>query len=158
MITAPSKQVRQIDVEVTLTALVDVTILQTNHSLFSVRLDPDIAVRHGGSMVNAQGAAGEKATFGQASPWMAAYGRRGSGTTEGLALFQHPSNPWYPAHWFTRDYGFISPTPMYWPRDGVATRIAKGETLRLRYRVLVFTGDPKELDLVGRFAAYAAMR
>ena len=158
VISALSKQVRQIDFDVTLTALVDVTILQTNHSLFSVRLDPDLAVRHGGSMVNALGAAGEKATFGQASPWMTAYGRRGSGAPEGLAVFQHPANPWYPAPWFTRDYGFLSPTPMYWPRDGVATRIAKGETFRLRYRVLVFSGDPKEVDLAGRFAAYAAVK
>jgi hypothetical protein len=157
-ISAPTRQLRQIDVEIAMTALVDVTIEKTNHSLFSVRLDPDISVRQGGHLVNAAGAAGEKATFGQGSPWIVGYGRRGSGTTEGLALFQHPGNPWYPSPWFTRDYGFLSPTPMYWPADGQATRLAKGETLRLRYRVLVFSADPKEVDLPGLFAAYAAGR
>jgi hypothetical protein len=154
VITAPAKDVRQIDADITLTALAAVTIEKTNHSLFSVRLDQDLSVRHGGRMINASGAAGEKATFGQASPWMAAFATRGS-ATEGLALFQHPSNPWYPAPWFTRDYGFLSPTPMYWPADDVATRLAKGDTLRLRYRVVVFTGDPGTIDLAGRFKAYA---
>lgn len=156
VLSAPSKQVRLIDFDITMTALEDVTIQKTNHSLFSVRLDPDLTVRHGGTMLNASGAAGEKATFGQGSPWMAGYGRRGSGVWEGLALFQHPQNPWYPSPWFTRDYGFLSPTPMYWPADTKATMIAKGQTLRLRYRVVVFTGDPKEVDLAARFAAWTA--
>jgi hypothetical protein len=156
VVTAPSKAVRQIDVELALTALADVTIEKTNHSLFSVRLDPDLSVRLGGTMVNARGDAGEKATFGQASPWMAAYGRRGAGAVEGLALFQHPASAWFPSPWFTRDYGFLSPTPLYWPANGVATKLAKGQSLRLRYRVVVFSGDPGEIDFAARFAAYAA--
>ncbi|MDD2599917.1 MAG: PmoA family protein [Kiritimatiellae bacterium] len=40
-------------------------------------------------------------------------GRRGSGAFKGLAILQHPENPWYPSPWFTRDYGLLSPTPMY---------------------------------------------
>jgi hypothetical protein len=157
VITAPSRDVRQIDADLTLTALMDVTIEKTNHSLFSIRLDPDLSVRNAGRMVNAAGAAGEKATFGQASPWMAAFGRRGSGATEGIALFQHPANPWYPAPWFTRDYGFLSPTPMYWPANDVSTKLARGDKLRLRYRVVVFTGEMDAIDLAARFKAYGQM-
>jgi hypothetical protein len=155
VITAPSKSLRRIDFEVALEAMEDVTIEKTNHSFFSVRMDPDLSVVCGGTMVNAAGESGEKATFGQASPWMAAYGRRGSGAIEGLAMVQHPSNPWYPSPWFTRDYGFLSPTPMFWPADEKSTRLARGQTLVLRYRVLVFSGAPEEAGLPAAFDAYA---
>ena len=158
VISAPSKSVRQIDFDVTLEACMNVVILKTNHSLFSARMDPDLSVRCGGSMVNAQGESGEKATFGKASPWMACSGRRGAGAAEGLAILQHPENPWYPSPWFTRDYGFFSPTPMYWPADGQATKLAKGDKLRLRYRVLVFAGDHLEAGIGEKAAAYAGQR
>jgi hypothetical protein len=154
-ISAPATTLRQIDFEITLEPLMEVTIGKTNHSLFSVRMDPDLTPAMGGAMINAEGASGEKATFGQASPWLACFGRRGAADPEGLAIFQHPSNPWSPSPWFTRDYGFMSPTPMYWPANGTATKLAKGAKLTLRYRVLVFSGDPAKVDLASRYAAYA---
>ena len=154
-ISAPDATLRQIDFEITLEALSDVTIEKTNHSLFSVRMDPDLTPAFGGTMINAAGRSGETATFGQPSEWMACFGPRGAGPTEGIAIFQHPGNRGAPAPWFTRDYGFMSPTPMYWPADDSATRIARGETWRLRYRVLVFTGEPSRLDLAERFSEYA---
>jgi predicted dehydrogenase len=156
-ITAPSKALRQIDFEVTLQALSDVTIEKTNHSFFSGRMDPDLSVSMGGNMVNAQGDSGEKGTFGSASPWMVCSGVRGNGLAEGMAILQHPSNPWYPSPWFTRDYGFFSPTPMFWPADGKATTLKKGDKLTMRYRVLVFSGDLKEAAVSERFAAYAQL-
>jgi hypothetical protein len=45
---------------------------------------------------------------------------------------------------------------MYWPADGAATQIAKGERIRLRYRVLVFAGRPDCAELNQRYAEYAA--
>jgi hypothetical protein len=76
--------------------------------------------------VNAEGESGEKATFGKNSPWMDYFGKRGD-FMEGIAILQHPSNPWYPSPWFTRDYGFMSPTPMYWPANDKETVMKKGE-------------------------------
>ncbi len=155
VLTAPSAETRVIDATVTLEALCDVEIEKTNHSFFSVRADPAFAVQAGGTMVNAEGLKGEKETFGKGSGWMAFYGKHGAGVEEGVALFQHPGNPWYPAPWFTRDYGFLSPTPMYWPQDGKSTRLAKGEKHVLRYRVVVFTGDPARAKLGELYEAYA---
>lgn len=66
-ITAPSKELFQIDFEVTMEMLIDVTIEKTNHSLFSGRMDPALAVTNGGTMINAEGETGEKGTFGKAS-------------------------------------------------------------------------------------------
>ncbi len=107
IITAPSSGLYQIDFEIKIEMLMDVTIEKTNHSLFSVRMDPDLSVKCGGTMVNASGDSGEKATFGKSSPWMDYFGKRGE-VIEGLAILQHPGNIDYPAPWFTRDYGFFA--------------------------------------------------
>ncbi|HAQ21471.1 MAG TPA: hypothetical protein DCR40_19905 [Prolixibacteraceae bacterium] len=154
-ITAPSKELFQIDFEVTMEMLLDVTIEKTNHSLFSGRMDPALAVTSGGTMINAEGATGEKGTFGKASPWMDCFGKRGD-KIEGMAIMQHPSNNWYPLPWFTRDYGFFSPTPMYWPADDKATVMKKGETIKLKYRVLVHSGTNETAKIAAEFKKYAA--
>jgi len=152
-ITAPSVNVRQMDVEITMEMLIDVQILKTNHSLFSARMAADLSVKNGGMMVNAEGAKGEKDTFGKPSAWIDFSGKRGE-FIEGLTIMQYPSNPWYPSPWFTRDYGFISPTPMYWPKNGVQTFMKKGETLQLRYRVLVHGGSSEEAKIGELFEIY----
>jgi hypothetical protein len=153
IITAPSDSMTQIDVEITMEMLIDVVIKQTNHSFFSVRMASDLAVTNGGTMINAEGLRNEQGTFGKNSPWIDYYGKRGN-TTEGLTIMQHPSNPWYPSPWFTRDYGFMSPTPMYWPQNGTDTQMKKGTTLVLRYRVLVHSGTASEADIAGQFEKY----
>ncbi len=152
-ITVPSATVVQVDAEITMEMLMDVHISKTNHSLFSARMAADLAVTNGGTMINAEGIKGEKETFGKRSPWIDFYGKRGT-AVEGLAILQHPSNPWYPAPWFTRDYGFISPTPMYWPEDDKETFLEKGKQLKLRYRVLVHAGTHTEADLARQFEIY----
>lgn len=153
VVTAPSPGMVYIDFEITIEMLTDVTIEKTNHSLFSVRMDPDLSVRYGGVMVNAGGDSAEKATFGKYSPWMDCYGTRGT-ITEGIAIMQHPWNLDYPAPWFTRDYGFFSPTSLYWPADNKATYFDKGTTLTLRYRVLVHEGNTQTAGIAGEFEKY----
>jgi hypothetical protein len=151
-ISAPGPKLRVIDFEVTLDPLTDIRIGKTNHSFFSARVVPELSVEDGGTLVNAQGDLGEKGTFGVASPWCDYSGRR-EGVTEGLAIFQNPANRWYPSKWFTRDYGFFSPTPMYWP-DGEYTKIAKGQALTLRYRVVAHDGDVNEAGIARLFEQY----
>jgi hypothetical protein len=143
----------RIDFDIEMEMLMDVTILKTNHSLFSGRMDPDLAVINGGTMINAEGETGEKGTFGKASPWIDYYGKR-MGKIEGMVIMQHPSNRWYPAPWFTRDYGFYSPTPLYWPKDDKSSVLKKGETIRLRYRVLVHSGDHLQAKIAEQFEKY----
>jgi hypothetical protein len=152
-ITSPSAIMSQIDVEISMEMLIDVTIKKTNHSLFSVRMAADLSVKNGGTMVNAEGIKSEKETFGKNSPWMDFYGKRGD-AIEGIAILQHPSNPWYPSPWFTRDYGFMSPTPMYWPANDTDTFMKKGTVLNLRYRVLVHAGDQNEAKIAEAFGKY----
>jgi hypothetical protein len=152
-VSAPSADKFQIDFDVTMEMLIDVAIEKTNHSLFSGRVDPDIAVTNGGTMINAEGETGEKGTFGKRSAWIDYHGRR-MGKTEGMAIMQHPSNEWYPAPWFTRDYGFFSPTPMYWPENDKDIVLKKGEKIKLRYRVLVHSGDHSQAGVAKEFEKY----
>jgi hypothetical protein len=151
-ITAPNKDLRFIDFEISIEPLMDVHILKTNHSLFSARVVPELSVKSGGTLVNAEGKTGEKGTWGAASPWCDYSGTR-SGITEGIAIIQHPENRWFPSKWFTRDYGFFSPTPMYW-LEGDRLDLAKGENLTLRYRVVVHTGDVKAANIARIFKLY----
>jgi hypothetical protein len=152
-ITSPSETVIQMDVEIKMEMLMDVHIKKTNHSLFSARMAADLSVKNGGTMINAEGVKSEKDTFGKNSPWMDFYGKRGN-FIEGLAIMQHPSNPWYPSPWFTRDYGFMSPTPMYWPQNGEETFMKKSDVLNLRYRVIVHSGDHVQAKIAEAFEKY----
>jgi hypothetical protein len=151
-IAAPSETIRYIDFEITLESLVDVTITKTNHSLFAARVVPELSVSSGGTLINAQGDASEAGTYGVESPWCDYSGTR-DGVTEGIAILQHPDNRWYPSNWFTRDYGFFSPTPMYWLEND-RLELPKGETLTLRYRVVVHSGNAEEAGIAGHFAKY----
>ena len=148
-IEAPSRDLRVIDFSVELTALTDVRFERTNHSLFSARVDPALSVKAGGALVNAEGAAAEKGTFGVPSPWCD-YSGKLCGSPEGIAIFDSPHNPWFPSKWFTRDYGFFSPTPMEWlGNDGL--KLKQGEKLQLRYRVVVHAGDARQAGIEGLF-------
>ncbi|MBP6793599.1 MAG: PmoA family protein [Saprospiraceae bacterium] len=155
-ITAPSKEMYQIDFDITMEMLLDVTIRKTNHSLFSGRMDPDLAVINGGKMINANGDEGEKGTFGKKSPWIDCNGKRGN-KVEGMAIMQHPSNAWFPSPWFTRDYGFFSPTPMYWPENNQETTLKKGDTIKLKYRVLVHSGDEVQSKIADQYEKFKSM-
>jgi len=155
-VSAPSPDKFIIDFDITMQMLMDVTIGKTNHSLFSARMDPDLAVINGGTMINAEGNSGEKGkngTFGKHSAWMDYSGKR-MGKIEGMAILQHPSNKWFPSQWFTRDYGFFSPTPMYWPENGKNITLKKGDQIKLRYRVIVHSGDYKEAKIAEEFEKY----
>ena len=152
-VAAPDDSRRIIDFEIALEPLTDIRIEKTNHSLFSARVMPVLSVASGGTLINAEGATAEKGTFGMKSPWCDYSGKR-NGVTEGLAIFQNPNNRWYPAPWFTRDYGFFSPTPMYWI-EGDVLKLTKGERLALRYRIIVHSGDAKAAGIGDLFRQYA---
>jgi hypothetical protein len=152
VISAPNEKIRIIDFKITIAPLVDIEILKTNHSLFSARIVAELSVKSGGTLINAEGKTSEKGTFGEASPWCDYAGTR-DGVTEGIAILQHPKNRWFPSRWFTRDYGFFSPTPMYW-LEGDKLNLAKGEPLTLEYRVIVHAGDAKAADIVTLFEQY----
>ncbi len=151
-VTAPQPTVRLIDFEIVLEPLTEVRIDKSNHSLFSARVVTELNVENGGVLINADGKTGEKDTFGVESPWCDYSGSR-NGVTEGIAILQNPGNRWYPCRWFTRDYGFFSPTPMNWLEEGYIV-LPQGEPMTLRYRVVVHAGDAQTADIANLFEQY----
>jgi len=155
-IRAPSPDLRWIQFEITLEAQQDIRIEPTNHSLFSARVVSELSVASGGTLVNAHGDRGEKATFGKTAPWCDYWGTR-QGESEGLAILVHPSNPWYPPPWFTRDYGFFSPTPMNGlDKDGF--RMKKGDSLHLKYGVVIHAGNTDKAGIARIFQNWIASK
>lgn len=155
-ISSPSTDIHLIDFDITLTPLIDVRIEKTNHSLFAARMAPALSVDSGGTLVNSRGGRNAEGTFGQEAEWADYYGSRG-GVVEGLAIFNHPQNRWTPPPWFTRDYGFFSPTPFNWFEEGHLD-FPRGEPLRLRYRVVVHGGTTDEARIAELYEEYASGR
>ena len=154
-ISAPTCDLRYIDVDIKLTARTKVRIEKTNHSLFSVRMAPDLSVAGGGKLINSNGDENEKGTFGKQAAWADFRGAR-NGEIEGVALFSHPNNRWSPAPWFTRDYGFMSPTPMYWPENSSYVELLPAETIHLRYRVVIHAGNPSARQIESEFRSWSS--
>lgn len=147
-LSVPSDRLRILDVDITWTAAVDVTIEKTNHALFAVRTAPDISPWGGGRLVSSEGREGEAQTFGQPARWCAFFGRRTHARgepVEGIALMDHPESPWAPCPWFTRDYGNFSPMPFNWLEE--PWRLPAGRSVRVRHRVVMFAGTPADAGL-----------
>lgn len=153
-VSSPSDDLRIIDVDITLTPLIDVRIEKTNHSLFAARMAPALSVDSGGTLVNSRGGRNAEGTFGQEAEWADFWGVR-NGVPEGLAILNHPGNRWTPPPWFTRDYGFFSPTPFNWFAEGHLD-LPRGEELRLRYRVVVHGGSTEDARIADIYREYAA--
>ena len=74
-------------------------------------------------------------------PWADETGDfRGSTALSGAAIFQHASNPRFPAGWCLRHYGFIG---VSWPGVEII-HLVPGQSLTLRFRVWVHDGGAKE--------------
>jgi hypothetical protein len=155
-ITVPSEKIRFIEWVITLKAVEAITVQKTNHSLFSMRAALDIAPKGGGHLVNAEGQFAEKGTAGTKSAWCDFYGRRDAmpGIVEGIAIFDHPKNPWAPTPWFTRDYGFASPTPLDFTES--VWKIGAGDSITFRYAVVLHASDPAAANLSGLYKDWAA--
>jgi hypothetical protein len=145
-----------IDAEIEWKAIVDIEVTKTNHALFSVRCAPDISSWGGGTLESSEGNVGEADTFGKPARWCAFYDKRRRAineVVEGIALFDHPKNPWNPCPWFTRDYGMISPMPFQWITE--PWRLPAGQSVNLKYKVVAFAGDPREAELTRGYSRWA---
>jgi hypothetical protein len=82
-------------------------------------------------------------------PWADQSGKFGNrGEVSGVAIFQHPENPGFPAGWCLRHYGFLG---VSWP--GVYTFVLSPSTpITLRFRIWVHTGREGIVEAYTGFA------
>ncbi len=145
-----------IDCGFRLTAVEDVSIKSAKHSLFAMRAAADISPTYGGTLINSAGGTGAKGTYGKMADWCGYFGKRRlrPDVTEGIVIMNHPANFGGGCPWFTRDYGHLSPSPFnFLPKPWT---LARGESLELRYRVVLFAGTPKHAGLDGLYRSWVA--
>ena len=152
---------RWIDFEVVLKATNGPVVFgDTKEGSFGVRVASSMRVdsKQGGKIVNSQRQA-NAAAWGKPAAWVDYYGPV-EGETLGIAILNHPKSFRFPTHWHVRTYGLFAANP-FGLSDFTAGAskgqytLPAGETLTLRYRVLLHKGDEKEGGVAAAFAEFA---
>lgn len=154
---------RWIDCDFTLIASAgEVHFGDTKEGSFGIRTAGTMKVdaKTGGTILNSNGEKNSDA-WGTAAKWCDYYGPV-EGKTKGIAILNHPSSFHYPCRWHVRNYGLFAANPFGYyhfvgekeKSDGV--RLAPGDTLQLRYRVILHDGTTEEAKIEKQFEAYAA--
>ncbi len=148
----------------------DLTFGDTKEGTFAVRVADSMRVdaKRGGRIVNSNGLVDGEA-WAQPARWVdysgpvqAGNAQAGKEVISGIAMMSHPSNFRPEPRWHVRTYGLFTANPFgqhEFPdpekRDQGAHTIKNGDSLALRYRVILHRGgtDAKELDTA--FAEFA---
>jgi hypothetical protein len=154
-IRVQSERLWLMDAALNITARENVTIKSAKHSFFAMRSAADVCPLYGGVLMNSEGATGAEGTYGKPARWCGYHGKRAQrrDNVEGIAIMNHPGNPWQPCPWFTRDYGHLSPSPFNFLKK--PWTLEKGQSIALRYRIALHAGDPKEAGLDGVYREWA---
>ncbi|MCW5978399.1 MAG: PmoA family protein [Bryobacteraceae bacterium] len=156
-------ELRIIDFDIRLTGIAKAHFGDTKEGTFAIRMADSMKEENGGKLVNAEGASGEKATWGKRSNWMD-YSGEVEGERAGVAIFDHPGNPKHPTYWHVRGYGLFA-TNIFGEhdfyndkaRDGGMT-LEPGQTWRFRYRVVIHPGDAVSAGVARLYEEYAKER
>jgi hypothetical protein len=128
-------------------------------AMLAVRVAPTMQGDRGGAIVLAGGRRGEAECWGAASEWADYAGPAPGGGVAGVAVLDHPDNPRHPTRWHVRDYGLMCANPTgsrCFGEDADGTlRIAAGEELCFRYRLLAHLGDAESAGIDAAYAAFA---
>ncbi len=127
----------------------DLSLGPTRHAYFNVRVAESMAVTSGGMVQDDRGREGGAAVSGSGARWVDYSGPVGGGNQAGIAVFPDPRDHADP-FWFVSDWGVVTVGPFRKERRD----IRQGESMVLRYRVLVHDGDARAADVAGRFKSY----
>ena len=153
---------RWIDFDITISAPDGPVVFgDTKEGSFGLRVAGSMRteLKEGGRIVNTHGQTDADA-WGKAAPWVDYSGPVGDQRV-GIAIMNHPSSFRFPTYWHVRTYGLFAANPFGlhdFKRskdvDG-SHKLAKGESFRLRYRVLIHQGDEKEGKVADAYKTFA---
>lgn len=150
---------RAIDWEFTIHASErDLLFGDTKEGMMAVRTHPSLRIDKGAKAVNSEGVEG-KDIWGKHAEWVD-YTANVEGSDVGLAIFDHPSNLRHPTTWHARAYGLVAANPFGLhhfegkPRGAGDLRLAKGDSLSFRYRVVLHKGDVGQDHVAKLFEDY----
>jgi hypothetical protein len=139
-ISAPAN-LRVIDVEIDLKAIVKVTFGDSKDGAFSVRVAESMSERKGGVLSNSEGGRTMAQTWGKPASWVD-YTGEVDGERVGVVLFEYLDSYHHPSRWHVRDYGLLAVNPFGANAFDKAlpvqnSVIEPGQTIHLHYRVAV---------------------
>jgi hypothetical protein len=156
---------RVLDFEITLTATEkDVVFGDTKEGTSALRIAESMRLKQPkgpgeGKIVNSEGSEGSKA-WGQRAKWVTMSGPV-DGKMYSITMMDHPSNLRHPTRWHARDYGLFAANPFCEaemdkakPKGSGAFTLKAGETLTLKYRIVLSEGDAAAAKAAERFTAW----
>jgi hypothetical protein len=141
----------------------DVTFGDTKEGTFALRVADSMRVdaKQGGKITNSEGQTNADA-WGLPARWVD-YTGPVDGEIVGIAMFSHPESFRPVPRWHVRTYGLFTANPFGqrdFPKpelaDQGAVTLKKGESLTLRYRVLVHASETDRPALEQAFQEFAA--
>jgi hypothetical protein len=152
---------RTIDCEFTLKATDGpIAIGDSKEGTFGIRLNRELSAPLG-HMINSHGGQGEKAIWGKPADWVNYFGTV-SGREVGIAVFDHPKSFRHPTTWHARGYGLFAANPFGFreftndPQQDGSWAIPEGESLKFRYRVLIYEGKLSPDQIEKAYRQYAS--
>jgi hypothetical protein len=125
---------------------------QTAFGPLGVRMAKTIGVADGGGTIrNSEGGVDEDACFRKPAKWVDYSGPIAPGATEGITLFDHPSNPNHPVPFHVRSDGWMGAALTF---PGPIT-LKPAAPLRLRYALYIHAGQPAPAKLQAQWEAFA---
>lgn len=150
--------------DITLTASeAPLTFGDTKEGSFAMRVAASMTEKKTGRLTLADGKRTEKECWGQQSDWCD-YSGTVDGQAVGLTIFDDPRNV-VRAAWHARAYGLCGANPFGRTRSGFPAvkgnndlvKLAKGESLSLRYGLLVHPGDVVSGRVAENYAAFCKL-
>ena len=139
----------------------DVNFGDTKEGTFGLRIAESMKMdaKLGGTILNSRGET-DKDTWGKPAEWVDYVGPIGD-ETYGIAILCHPSSFNFPNRWHVRTYGLFAANPfgVYHftgdkdPTAGVTLK--NGESLVLRYRVLLHRGDTQSANIAKQYEEFS---
>ncbi len=124
-----------IDLVLTPSGESSVTLGRSAFGLLCARIAAPLLPDAGGQVRNSNDEFGPDAINGRQAAWCACNGVV-DGETVGVAILDHPTNPWHPSPWVCTEGGLLSPSPFPWRTHELTLQAP----LRLRYRLVVHSG------------------
>lgn len=143
---------RLFDFEIKLTAYEgDVVFGDTKEGSAALRIAESMRLKTpqgkgAGRIVNDRGKTDQE-VWGQRAKWVAMRGPI-AGKEYEIVFMEHPQSLRHPTRWHARDYGLFAANPFCeaemsktQPKESGAFTLKSGESLTLKYRILIHTGD-----------------
>jgi hypothetical protein len=159
---------RMLDFEVTLTAGdKDAVFGDTKEGSAALRIAESMrytvgkATKGEGHLLNDSGVNTDK-IWGQHSKWVTMAGPI-AGKPYAITFMEHPSNFRHPTRWHARDYGLFAANPFCEadmdkakPKGSGDFTLKAGQSITLKYRILITQGDETAVKQEERFKEYAS--